>query len=136
MNFERTVLIARIDATIDRKQKAIKIRNADALVKFTKEKKEWMKTQMPRFVEFAHLIFEKEAKSLPITYEDCSEEIVDWNSKFNFFPRDEPVEQHPQVNSLLALKAALMASTDATVTTHGLKELGFRDINQLFSERN
>ena len=133
MKFQTKDLIARIDETVARMSAAARQENAKAASEMAANRTEWIAFHMPLYMKLAATIRTLDRKGLPVTKADIPKGLEDryGDSLRTWDPRANQVS--PRTEGLLALRAALSACTDDTVTTTGLRELGFRDINTLFA---
>lgn len=132
MKFDRTDLITRAEAEIQRRKTAAAERDEQAAKDAAAERQEWMDTKAPHFVVFANRIKDKIRKGRPIVTEDVPPALRARYSDIEFFtpPR---ITAHPAATATLEqLVAVLSAVTDDEVTSAGLVQLGFRDLTRLF----
>ena len=85
------------------------------------------------YVEFANRIKDKIRKNRPILLEDIPQGARGrYNDFATFRSGSNPTKQEANCGDLLTLKATLGAIADEYVTTTGLREIGFKNIADLF----
>ena len=132
MKFKTADLIARIDESVKRITDETTLANTKDKASLEKARQKWLKETMPYFVVFADKIKARKRQGMPVIKDDCPEQIRSGYSALDYWSPRTLTANEPRINGLKALRATLIASTDDTVTTTGLRELGFRDINSLF----
>lgn len=131
MNFTTKALIEKIDEAIELREKEATEYNIVQRLEHSKRLARWMEDRMPLWVQFAKTISDANENDLPVTKEDLPRGLLKYG-EFKFWTAGEFIEREPDIEKLVALRSALTATTDDTVTTRGLAELGFRDLNSLF----
>lgn len=138
MKFRTADLIARIDETVILRTQAAERHNVKAKADREQALKSWTENRMPAFVLFADNIKARARKKQPVVKEDCPKRAIDrWGSGMNFWDDSKIIlVAEPRTEELVALRAALSSSPDEFTTTTGLRELGYKDLNALFSDRS
>jgi hypothetical protein len=133
MKFNTQELINRIDVLIQARidDADAKTQESAAAVEASREK--WLKDYGPGFVVLADRIKEKIRKDRPIVADDLPPTIMDrYGSRIQYFSPERPRKYDAQLDDLKTLRATLEAVTDETITTTGLREIGFKNISDLF----
>lgn len=135
MNFDREELITRVDGIIATRIRENDRRNKKGAEEAAQKLNDWMKKIMPEYQKFAEVIIACASKKVPVTQEDCPKSLRDrYGNGMKFWQEEKFTPQEPNVKELMALRSALSASPDKIISTSGLRELGFRDLNKLFME--
>jgi hypothetical protein len=133
MKFNTKELINRIDVLIQARidEAEAKTQKSAADVEVSREK--WLKEYGPGFALLANRIKDKIRKDRPITASDIPPEIMDkWGNRIQYFSPEKPRKYEASLEDLKTLRGTLEAVTDETITTTGLREIGFKNISTLF----
>lgn len=133
MKFKTTELIARIDVLIAERVQAAEDKHLKAVADIESARSAWLEEHGPDYVEFANRIKEKIRKNRPILLDDIP---TGARGRYNEFATyragSNPTKREADCSDLLTLKATLGAIADEYVTTTGLREIGFKNIADLF----
>jgi hypothetical protein len=133
MKFKTSELIARIDTLIVERENAAEEKHVQAVADVEAARTTWLQDHGPAYLEFANRIKEKIRKDRPILLEDIPQAVrARYNEYAYFRPSSPPKKREAEYGELLTLKATLAAITDEHVTTTGLREIGFKNIADLF----
>jgi hypothetical protein len=133
MKFNTKDLIARIDVLIQARIDDAEAKTQESAAKTEASREKWLRDYGPGFVVFANRIKEKIRKDRPITPDDLPPEIMDrYASRVQYFSPERPRKYDAQLDDLKTLRVTLEAVTDETITTTGLREIGFKNISDLF----
>lgn len=134
MRFQRTELIARAQAAIVERERAAAAKEAERLTAVQTQRDEWVAKHGDAFTELAKAIIRRTRKGEPVTVEDVPAAAKDRYGSVSFFspgyPSGTPITANTA--SLTRFIAVLGAVTDDEVSSAGLRDLGFTDLNGLF----
>lgn len=132
MKFNRTDLIDRAEAEIQRRKDAAAEADAQAAKDAVTQRQEWLDTKGPGYVLFANRIKDKIRKGRPIVQDDIPQEIRTRYDRIDVFSDPRRTTTTPEVAHLERFISVLSAVTDDEVTSTGLVQLGYRDLTKLF----
>lgn len=132
MKFDRTDLIARAEAEIQRRKDAAAEADAQAANDAASRREEWLDTKGPGYVLFANRIKDKIRKGRPIVQDDIPQEIRARYDRIDVFSDPRRTPTVADTGTLERFISVLSAVTDDEVTSAGLIQLGFRDLTRLF----
>lgn len=133
MKFKTKDIIARIDQTIAARIKDAERKTKEAEVGLLKNREEWLQNA-EHWTTFANRVKDKIRKGRPILHSDIPKEIRGgFRNELKTFHQAKPQKYEANISELEAMKATLEAVTDEEITTTGLKEIGFKNIRNLFS---
>ena len=135
MKFQKTDLIARIDAILKVQEAEAEARRRDVETKEAEARDAWITEHRDDFLYFAKNIQYLSKKGEPITIEAAPKEIRDkWGGQIKFFNTSSRWSADDTQNkSLQKLRNALLASQEDTVSPTAIKQLGFQDVTFLFT---
>lgn len=133
MKFNTKDLINRIDVLIQARVDDAESKTKEAAAAGEKQREQWIEEYADGFAVFANRIKEKIRKDRPITASDIPPEIMDrYASRIQYFSPERPRKYDAQLDDLKTLRMTLEAVTDESITTTGLREIGFKNISDLF----
>jgi len=132
MKFDRSDLIARAEAEIQRRKDAAAEANQQAIKDSADQRQEWLDTKGPEYVIFANRIKDKIRKGRPIVKDDIPQGIRSRYSEIELFSDPRRTPAVADTVTLERFVSVLSAVTDGEVTSAGLIQLGFRDLTRLF----
>jgi hypothetical protein len=135
MKFQRTDLIQRVRAEIDRRVQAAEQANEKAARKAEQSLKEYVARTEGAWQTFADRINAALTDGRPVTSQDAPAALKDgWIDRVQLRPADywaTPAPREADTAALATLLDLLEAATDDEVTTSSLERMGFRTA-QLF----
>lgn len=133
MKFNTQELIKRIDVLIQVRIDEAEAQTKDAAAAVEASREKWLNDYGPGFVVFANRIKDKIRKNRPVTSADFPPEIMDkWGSRIQYFSPETVRKYAANLDDLKTLRVTLEAVTDESITTTGLREIGFKNISDLF----
>lgn len=137
MKFNRDELLTRIDETIERGKANAQRAQEEHDAKAARHRTAWLLERGPIVADAAAKVLSMLEQGDAPTRDDVHRLARDRYSEgiLLYVPLSDDRPRDFDPNPLLTLRAALAASPDVEVTTAGLKEIGFRDIQRLFSGR-
>jgi hypothetical protein len=142
MIFERTVLIERVKAEIERRQQAATERSAQAKLDYDHDRSAYIENTADAWNAFANLIKRRCRSGAPVTHKDIPISLGGgrqngWSNTGGWlrtWTEKSPSDEVADVAALTTLLALLEASLTDKVSTTELERMGFK-MAQLFRVR-
>jgi hypothetical protein len=136
VKFQTSDLITRIDNLLrDLEGKAI-TRAEERDEKLVGSQDAWLEDHSMAFRQFSTVIRKRLDAGQPVTSDDIPESIKGGYHQLKFYSAPSagsPASENRQVDNLLKLKSALLASTEDTISPTAIKQLGFQEVTFLFT---